>query len=138
MGKGGTSRLYLKLGAEFQCLSFDAITAHTAVVLTRYMILAVEKRENEDYRTFGELFFYHFDEMADKKFAEVLELIFSMLREVLQESLFLSEEQLTSIINAFFDKLPSNLYSQKLESDCWLNWKVMLYLEVRSLSSKKI
>ena len=37
---------YLNLGTEFQGLSYDSITAHTAIVMTRYLILAVEKRQN--------------------------------------------------------------------------------------------
>jgi len=59
---------YLKLGSEFQGLSYDTITAHTAVVMTRYMILAVEKRQNEDPRALGELFFLCYDEIADIQF----------------------------------------------------------------------
>ena len=97
---------YLKLGSEFQGISYDAITAHTAVVMTRYMILAVEKRQNEDPRALGELFFQCYDEVADIQFAEALELILSLLRDVLEEALFLSEEQIDQLIDAFITKLP--------------------------------
>lgn len=41
---------YLNLANEFQCLSYDSVTAHTAVVMTRFMILSLEKRQNEDPR----------------------------------------------------------------------------------------
>ena len=38
-------------------LSYDAMTAHTAVVFTRYMILSLESRESNDNRSLGELFY---------------------------------------------------------------------------------
>ena len=46
-------------------LSYDAMTAHTAVVFTRYMILSLESRESNDNRSLGELFLYFSDEMSD-------------------------------------------------------------------------
>ncbi len=50
---------------ECHSLSYDALTAHVAIVFTRYMLLAMEQRQNEDQRTLGELFFFLVDEMAD-------------------------------------------------------------------------
>ena len=48
----------LNLVGECHCLSYDALTAHVAIVFTRYMLLAMEQRQNEDQRTLGELFFF--------------------------------------------------------------------------------
>ena len=108
---------YLNLGQEFQGLSYDAITAHTAVVMTRYMILAMEKRQNDDPRALGELFFHCFDEIKDIQFAEALELILSLLRDVLQETLFLTDEEINRLIDAFIAKLPEyykrNFFNKK-------------------------
>lgn len=47
---------YLKLSKECNSLSYDAMNAHIAIVLTRYMMLAVENRQTTDNRTLGELF----------------------------------------------------------------------------------
>lgn len=105
---------YLNLGAEFQGLSYDAITAHTAVVLTRYMILSLEKRKNEDPRALGELFFLCYDEVADIKFAEALELILSLLQNVLEEALFLTNNQISQLIDAFISKLPEHFKEKML------------------------
>ena len=55
----------LNLVGECHSLSYDALTAHVAIVFTRYMLLAMEQRQNEDQRTLGELFFFLVDEMAD-------------------------------------------------------------------------
>jgi len=56
---------YLRLGKEYRSLSYDAITAHTAVVFTRYMMLSVKNRTASDPMTLGELFFFLSDELAD-------------------------------------------------------------------------
>jgi hypothetical protein len=82
---------YLNLGKEFQGLSYDSMIAHTAIVMTRYMMLAVENRNNEDARTMGELFFLNFDELQDIQFSEALKLILVILQETLEELLFLTE-----------------------------------------------
>lgn len=100
---------YLNLGKEFQGISYDAITAHTAVVMTRYMILATQKRENEDPRALGEIFFGFYDEIADVQFAETLEIILSFLVESLNDMLFLSERQIDQIIDTFMSKIPQYL-----------------------------
>ena len=44
---------YLKLSRECNSLSYDAMSAHTAVVFTRYMMLSHESREANDQRSMG-------------------------------------------------------------------------------------
>uniref|UniRef100_UPI0035D0C574 transposase n=1 Tax=Lactobacillus delbrueckii TaxID=1584 RepID=UPI0035D0C574 len=51
-----TCKSFLKLVTEYHGLSYDALTAHTAFVFLRYMFMSVEKRDDEDDRTIGELF----------------------------------------------------------------------------------
>lgn len=99
----------MNLGKEFQGLSYDSMIAHTSVVMVRYIMLAVENRNNQDARTMGELFFLAFDELQDVKFSEALKLILDILQETLAELLFLNEEQIDSFINAFITKLPKYL-----------------------------
>ena len=41
------------------------MTAYTAVVFTRYIMLSLESRESKDNRSLGELFLYFSDEMSD-------------------------------------------------------------------------
>ena len=48
---------YLNLSRECNSLSYDAMTTHTAVVFTRYMMLSLESRESNDNRSLGELFY---------------------------------------------------------------------------------
>lgn len=104
---------YLNLGKEFQGLSYDSMIAHTSIVMTRYMMLAVENRNNEDNRTMGELFYIAHDELQDVQFSEVLRIILEILLETLEDLLFLTKEQLDTLIGAFIIKLPKYL-SEKL------------------------
>jgi hypothetical protein len=104
---------YLKLGKEFQSISYDAITAHTAIVMTRYIMLAVENRNNEDYHTMGELFFLAYDELHDTQLPQVLIIILDILQETLHELLFLTNKQMDEFIDAFIIKLPKHI-SEKL------------------------
>jgi hypothetical protein len=103
---------YLKLAKEFQQLSYDAVTAHTAIVMVRYMILSVEKRKQEDPRSLGELFYHCFDEAEDVKFEQSLMLVISLLADTLRDTaLGLAEWQMEHIMDNFIQKLPDNIIS---------------------------
>ena len=96
----------LNLVGECHSLSYDALTAHVAIVFTRYMLLAMEQRKNEDQRTLGELFFYLVDEMADITFARSLCILMDALMASLQEVLKLSDAQLSVFMADFESRLP--------------------------------
>lgn len=59
-------------------MSYDAMTAHTAVVFTRYMMLSLENRESNDERSFGELFIYFSDEMSDITWIQAFQMLLQM------------------------------------------------------------
>ena len=92
---------YLNLGKEFQGVSYDLVTAHTAIVMTRYIILAADKRHNEDNRTMTELFHSCYDEIDDISFNRALSLVLETLHVALHECISLSEEEVRAIIDAF-------------------------------------
>jgi len=56
---------YLKLSKECNSLFYDAMTAHTAIVFIRHMMLSVENRKESDIRTLGETFYFFSDELSD-------------------------------------------------------------------------
>ncbi|MCD5437317.1 transposase, partial [Lactobacillus delbrueckii subsp. lactis] len=70
-----TCKSFLKLGTEYHGLSYDALTTHTAFVFLRYMFMSVEKRDDEDDRTIGELFYCMVDELADITFNHSLQIL---------------------------------------------------------------
>lgn len=104
-----TCKSMLNLIGECHSLSYDALTAHVVIVFTRYMLLAMEQRQNEDQRTLGELFFFLIDEMADITLRRSLCILMDALMASLQEILKLSDKQLTAFTVDFEARLPEYL-----------------------------
>ena len=103
---------YLRLSKECRSLSFDAMTAHTAVVFTRYMMLSIENRESRDNRSLGELFLYITDEMSDITWIQAYQMLLQMFRKLLEEHCDLVDEKIDELVEAFISTLPSLLQSQ--------------------------
>lgn len=103
---------YLRLSKECNSLSYDALTAHTAVVFTRYMMLSLESREANDDRSLGELFLYFSDEMSDITWIQAFQLMLQMFRTLLVDNCELSEEKINELMEAFMNAIPSLLKSQ--------------------------
>ena len=104
-----TCKSMLNLIGECHSLSYDALTAHVAIVFTRYMLLVTEQRKNEDQRTLGEVFFFLVDEMADITFNRSLSILMDALMASLQEILKLSDAQLAFFTADFEKRLPKYL-----------------------------
>lgn len=104
-----TCKSTLNLIGECHSLSYDALTAHVAIVFTRYMLLALEQRRDKDHRTLGELFFFLVDEMADITFTRSLCILMDAMMASLQEILKLSDEQLAAFTADFESRLPEYL-----------------------------
>lgn len=103
---------YLNLSKECRSISYDAMTAHTAVIFTRYMMLSLESRESNDERSLGELFLYFSDEMADITWIEAFQLLLQMFRVLLTDNTELSDEKINELVDTFMDTLPSLLKSK--------------------------
>lgn len=100
---------YLQLSKECNSLSFDAMTAHTAVVFTRYMMLSLESRESNDNRSLGELFLYFTDEMSDITWIQAFQMLLQMFRTLLADNLDFSNEKIDELVDSFMDAIPSLL-----------------------------
>ena len=105
---------YLNLSKECNSLSYDAMTAHTAVVFTRYMMLSLESRESNDNRSLGELFLYFSDEMSDITWIQAFQMLLQMFRSMLTENTELSDEKIEELVDVFMNTLPALLKSQLL------------------------
>ena len=101
-----TCKSMLNLIGECHSLSYDALTAHTAIVFTRYMLLALEQRQNSDQRTLGEIFFFLVDEMADITFSRSFYILMEALVASLQEILKLTDNQISAFVTDFESRLP--------------------------------
>ena len=101
-----TCKSYLQLVTECHSLSYDALTAHVAIVFTRYLMIAMEQRRSEDDRTLGEIFFYFTDELTDITFGESFQIIITAMIDSVCAIFQPTEEQLELFIEMFVGKLP--------------------------------
>ena len=102
-------KTYLKLTSECHSLSYDALTAHTVIVFTRYILLSVQQRGEVDDRSLGDLFLAMIDELEDISFAHSLELIMSAMLDCVRELFKASEDDLSRLSEAMIDKLPASM-----------------------------
>ena len=100
---------YLHLSKECRSVSYDAMTAHTAVVFTRYMMLSLENRESNDERSLGELFLYFSDEMSDITWIQAFQLLLQLFKTLLADTLDIADEEITALVDAFMDAIPAML-----------------------------
>lgn len=101
-----TCKSMLNLVGECHSLSYDALTAHVAIVFTRYMLLALTGRQNKDLRTMGEIFFFLTDELADITFAYAFGIIVQAMVDNIQKHFCITDEQMDAFISDFYLGLP--------------------------------
>ena len=108
---------YLKLAKECRSLSYDALNAHVAIVFTRYMMLSVAKRQNEDDKTICELFFCLLDEMEDITFGQSMRIILEALLDTVMEYFHITESQLEEFTASFINRLPKYMQNALQEAN---------------------
>ena len=101
-----TCKSMLNLVGECHSLSYDALTAHVAIVFARYTLIALTGRRNTDMRTLGEIFFFLADEMADITFAHAFDIILNAVFESIHRTFTFTEEQMDAFIADFVLGLP--------------------------------
>lgn len=100
---------YLNLSKEFQGRSYDCMVAHTTIVFIRYIMLALERRNCNDLRTLGELFYLCCDELRDIKFVEAFGLLMELLKNYLEKYLHLPGITVHELLDHFVAGLPAFL-----------------------------
>mgnify|MGYP003262277370 CR=1 FL=1 len=88
------------------------MTAHTAVVFTRYMMLSLESRESNDNRSLGKLFLYFSDEMSDITWIQAFHMLLQMFRTLLADQIDITDEKIDELVDAFMDAIPALLKSK--------------------------
>ena len=91
------------------------MTAHTAVVFTRYRMLSLESRESNDNRSLGELFLYFSDEMSDITWIQAFQMMLQMFRTILADYCELSDEKIDELVDAFMNAIQA-LLKTKLQA----------------------
>ena len=70
------------------------------------MFLAVEQRESEDRRSFGELFLLAYQEMQDISYGVAVMLIVSLFKDGMKHMLGIPEEQIQTVVDYVMGNLP--------------------------------
>ena len=104
-----TCKSTLNLVGECHSLSYDALTAHVAVVFTRYLMVALEQRKSEDTRTLGEIFFFLANELDDITFRHSIQIILEAMLASIGEIFNVSDAQMDAFMNDFVMRLPAYL-----------------------------
>jgi hypothetical protein len=100
---------YLNLSGSFKGLSYDAQTAHVAIVFTRYTLLSIEQRFNTDDRSIGELFYLVCDELADISFDHSYAILMNAFIAAIGDEFGLSQPQVMDFMERFILTLPKML-----------------------------
>lgn len=85
---------------------YDAMTCYMSIVFVRYMIISLEKRNNTDWRTTGEMFFLLCEEVSDISLTNALTILIEVMMVSIKEFFGLSEERINEFYNLFVSKLP--------------------------------
>ena len=99
----------MKFGKDFQSPSFEVQNAQIAIAFTRYMLIAIEQRESEDFRSCGELFMLFYQELQDITLIKSLALIVSLFKEGMMRLLGISDKQIQAVVDYVVSALPGYL-----------------------------
>ncbi len=77
------SKSLLHLCDEFQTRNYDSAVAHTAIVFTRYSILEWIRRQDNDPRAYGGIFFAMCEEVQDMELREALKSLMALFMEAI-------------------------------------------------------
>lgn len=92
---------HLNLEREVQLRDYDGLVAHTSLVFTRYMFLALQQRFHDDPRSIGSLFHACCDEIKDLTLFDALHRLLTLALEKVRASGEFAE----NVINAMLDAI---------------------------------
>ena len=112
------SKSFMKLGTEFQSRSYYAMFSHTTIVFTRYILLEWIRRNQNDQKTYGELFFMFCDDIQDMDLTNALQGLMSLFTDIATMVSAEITEIIKSKVNNWMSSQP--LFIQALFGDlCW-------------------
>lgn len=85
---------FMKLGTEFQGGSYDMMISHTTPVYCRYIFLEWLRREENDMKTFGELFLMYYDDIQDMNLITSLKSLMGLYIEHVNTATSITDESI--------------------------------------------
>ncbi len=99
-----TIKQHLDLEKGCQARDFDALIAHTTIVMMRYIFLALEQRRNDDPRTLGLLFHACCEEMRDLDYLESLQRILTLAMANLLKNQQIADQLCQTMVAEVFNQ----------------------------------
>ena len=90
------SKSFMKLGTEFQCRSYSAMVSHTTIVFARYILLEWIRRNKNDERSYGELFYMFCEDIQDMDLTNALQSLMALFVDIVQTF----EAKITEIVKS--------------------------------------
>ncbi|MFZ0444868.1 MAG: transposase [Bacillus sp. (in: firmicutes)] len=112
------TKSFLKLAKEFQGRSYDSMISHTTLVFTRYILLEWTRRNEQDPKTIGHLFFLMCEEIKDLDMFTALQQLLELFETMSKGNVSLSTDTLTSQLTQWFESLPSYIRGSLRFSMC--------------------
>lgn len=101
------SKSILKLAKEFQGRSYDSMISHTTIVFTRYILLEWSRRNEQDPKTIGHLFFLMCEDVKDLDMLTALQQLLELFETMSKGAVSLSVDTLTRQVTDWLESLPS-------------------------------
>lgn len=112
------SKSLLKLGKEFQSRSYDSMISHTTLVFTRYILLEWQRRNEQDPKTIGHLFFLMCEDIKDLDMFTALQQLLELFETLSKDNASLTKKFLKNQLSQWFQTLPSYIRGSLSFSMC--------------------
>ena len=100
---------YFHIEKEFQTRSFDAITAHTSIVMIRYIVMALRKREDKNPGTICDVFFALCNELDNISFKNIFSTISETIKDGLADYLHMPIDAINGFLAYFMSIIPEHI-----------------------------
>jgi hypothetical protein len=101
------TKSYLKLGTEFQGRSFDMLISHTTVVFSRYLVMEFERRQENDAKSLGGLFYLFADEVSDLDYQTALQQLMTLFLQMAEAKTMKEKSSVFCQLREWIVGLPS-------------------------------
>lgn len=91
---------HLNLEKEVQLRDYDGLVAHTSLVFSRYMFLALQQRFHDDPRSIGSLYHACCSEIQDLTLVEALQRLLTLAMEAVRQSGEFAESVISTMVDA--------------------------------------
>lgn len=112
------SKSFMKLGTEFQCRNYSAMVSHTTIVFVRYILLEWIRRNQNDERSYGGLFYMFCDDIQDMDLTNALQSLMALFVDTVKTFSAQITEMIKNQVNNWMASQAS--FIQAMFGDlCW-------------------